>query len=113
MKKVLLPILCLFTSAVFAQLSYPVSPQVDSTDTYFGVTYHDPYRWLEHMKDTSVASWFKQQSNYTNNVLGRLKGRDGLLAEWKALDKLVPAVNKSIAYENGRYFIKRRCRTKR
>ena len=90
-----------------AQYRYPVTKTVDSTDTYFGVTYHDPYRWLEHMETPEAETWFKQQAGYTDSILNTLNGRDELIAEWKALDKLRPALITTFTYENGRLFYRK------
>ena len=87
----------LFFSAS-AQYHYPATKTVDSTDTYFGVTYHDPYRWLEYIETPEVETWFKQESTYTDSILNTLNGRDELIAEWKELDKLRPATIGSLAH---------------
>ena len=97
----------LFQSAS-AQYHYPPTKMEDSTDTYFGVTYHDPYRWLEHIQTPVVETWFKQQATYTDSILNTLNGRDALIKEWKALDKLQPAVIGGLRYENGRLFYRKR-----
>ena len=47
--------LVLFFSAS-AQYHYPLTKTADSTDTYFGVTYQDPYRWLEHIYGQASSS---------------------------------------------------------
>src|SRR6187551_3191207 len=70
-----------------AQYHYPVTKTVDSSNTYFGVTYNDPYRWLEHIETPGVETWFKQEANYTDSILNTLNGRDTLINEWKELDK--------------------------
>jgi prolyl oligopeptidase len=90
-----------------AQYHYTATRTVDSADTYFGVTYHDPYRWLEHIETPEVETWFKQQATYTDSILNNLNGRDSLIAEWKALDKLRPAVITTFSYENGRLFYRK------
>src|SRR5690242_8554234 len=102
----LLLTLALFVSAS-AQYHYPVTKTVDSSDTYFGVTYHDPYRWLEYIETPEVATWFKQEATYSDSVLNTLNGRDELIAEWKELDKLHPAAMRDFAYENGRLFYRK------
>ena len=108
MKKLaMLLVICLGVCPAFAQLKYPATKTVDSTHTYFGTTYKDPYGWLEDFKDTSVVSWFKQQANLTNNVMNKVNGRDGLIAEWKMLDSLQPARILNPVYENGRIFYKK------
>ena len=108
MKKILFLILCFCINNSFAQFKYPSTKKVDSANTYFGVTYKDPYQWLENLKDTSVLSWFKQQADFTNTVINKINGRDELLAEWEALDKLHPVTITDRVYENGRLFYKKR-----
>jgi len=90
-----------------AQWGYPPTKTVDSTDTYFGKTYSDPYRWLEDMKETNVIAWFKAQAELTDDVLAKIPGRDALLREWLALDKLRPKAYSDITYENGWVFYKK------
>src|ERR1700733_5839843 len=107
MKKLILFLLCTCATGAFGQYKYPPSKKVDSTNTYFGVTYHDQYQWMENLKDTSVISWFHQQADYSNAILNKLNGRDELIAEWNMLDKLKPASIVNIAYENGRLFYKK------
>jgi prolyl oligopeptidase len=103
---------CLAASALLpapshAQWAYPVTKTVDASDTYFGRTYKDPYRWLENLKDKDVEAWFKAQAELTDGILARIAGRDALVEEWTALDKLQPARYRSIDYENGRVFYKK------
>jgi prolyl oligopeptidase len=104
-------LICLFASVVclqsFAQYRYPPTKMVDSSDTYFGVTYHDPYRWLEYIEQPPVEKWFKEQASFTDSILNNLDGRDSLLAEWQKMDKLRPATINSFSYENGRLFYRK------
>ncbi len=106
-RSVILLVICLSAYPAFAQYNYPATKTVDSTHTYFGVTYKDPYEWLENLKDSSVVSWFKQQADLTNSTLNKVSGRDGLIAEWKMLDGLQPAHISAQVYENGRIFYKK------
>jgi len=91
----------------FGQFAYPPTKTVDSSDTYFGVTYKDPYRWLENFKDSEVVDWFRQQSALSKSVLDRISGRDELIAEWKRLDKLQPPAISGRDFENGRIFYRK------
>src|SRR5208337_4229386 len=107
-KMILAPVFAvLIAFSCRAQWGYPPTKTVDSTDTYFGKTYSDPYRWLEDMKETNVIAWFKAQAELTDDVLAKIPGRDALLREWLALDKLKPASYSDITYESGRVFYKK------
>jgi len=90
-----------------AQYNYPPTKIVDSTDTYWGVAYKDPYRWLENIKNPIVEDWFKQQANLTNSILNNITGRDELIAEYKRLDKLQPPKITGRQFEGGRIFYKK------
>lgn len=90
-----------------AQFVYPATKTVDASDTYFGVTYKDPYRWLENVKAPDVENWFKQQAEFSKSYLSSLTGRDELVAEWKTLDKLQPPRISGRDYEAGRIFYRK------
>lgn len=109
MKKIASSLLLLMlSSTLFAQWNYPKTKTGDTTDTYFGMTYNDPYRWLEDLKSPDVISWFKEQADLTNNIMSKISGRDELIAEWKKLDKLQPPVYYYPIKENGRIFYQKR-----
>src|SRR5688572_189834 len=111
MKRVLILFLLITTTALQAQWKYPATRTVDSSDTYFGTTYKDPYRWIEYIREPEVETWFKAQADYTNSVLNNLKGRDELIAEWKKIDALQPPEINGRSYKNGRLFYKKRMPT--
>ena len=67
--------------------SLKTSPDID---IHFGVVYPDPYRWLEDLDNPETAQWYKEQALYTNDVMSKISGRDDLIREWEALDKLTP-----------------------
>jgi len=98
---------CLASVPCLAQTQYPPTRTVDVTDTYFGVAYKDPYRWLEDLKDAAVERWFREQAALTDDVIGRIPARDALAEEWMSLDTLRPATFNAIAFEGGRVFYKK------
>ncbi|HNP33246.1 MAG TPA: prolyl oligopeptidase family serine peptidase [Flavobacterium sp.] len=105
MKKAIIALGFLSVSTTLsAQWKYPATKKVPVTDTYFGTTYTDNYRWLEDMKDPNVVSWFKDQADLTNAALNKISGRNELVAEWKNLDKIQPAVYHSRNIYGGRVF---------
>ncbi len=108
MKKVLLLWFSILVAVPgHAQWNYPPTKTVDASDTYFGTTYYDPYRWLENLKDPAVEDWFKAQAKLTDDLLVKIPGRDALVQEWLALDKHRPQVYSDIVMEHGRFFYKK------
>ncbi len=57
---------------------YPRTKRDTIVKTRFGVSVHDPYRWLEGdpRTDTDVASWIDAQRRFTTEHLSSLPGRD-------------------------------------
>jgi prolyl oligopeptidase len=68
------------------KLTQPVAPVRPVTDTYFGATVTDNYRWMENLKSPAVQAWMKAQAAYTKNFLSQLPGRDALVQRVEALD---------------------------
>lgn len=64
-----------------AQIRYPSTKTVDSSDTYFGTSYKDPYRWLENLKDSNVINWFRQQNEFADNAMNNMGGVENLLGQ--------------------------------
>jgi len=71
----------LAAASAFAQAAPPVAPVKPVTDTYFGVTVVDPYRYMENLKDPEVTAWTKAQADYTHAVLSKIPGRATLYKE--------------------------------
>jgi prolyl oligopeptidase len=107
MKAFTLVALFLLASPAYAQWKYPPTKTVDASDSYFGKTYKDPYRWLENLKDEAVKSWFKAEADMTDGLLDKIPARDALAQEWMSLDKLQPARYTAITFEHGRVFYKK------
>jgi prolyl oligopeptidase len=62
-----------------------VTPKVDVTDTYNGITVSDPYRWLEDGADPKVAEWTAAQNARTRAVLDAVPSRPAIRARLGAL----------------------------
>ena len=97
----------LLTPRAAAQYAYPATKTDTVTDTYFGKTYADPYRWLENLNADDVTAWFKAQAELTDSTLAKIPGRDALFREWTALDKLRPVRYGDIDVEQGRVFYRK------
>jgi prolyl oligopeptidase len=84
-------------------LTQPVAPVRPVTDTYFGTTLVDPYRWMEDIKSPELQAWVKAQAAYTKNYLAKLPGRDALLKRVEQLDNASTRVE-SLELCGPRYF---------
>ncbi len=79
------------------QWGYPPSRTVDATDTYFGRTYKDPYRWLENLKDKDVEGWFKAQADLTDTILAKiLRATRSQASGWSSISSSPPVIHKSL-----------------
>jgi prolyl oligopeptidase len=70
--------------------SPPVAPVKTVTETHFGTTVSDPYRYMEDFKSQAVQDWVKGQAEFADKTLRALKGRDALLARIDELDAGAP-----------------------
>lgn len=63
----------------------PRTPQADVTTTYWGVSVHDPYRWLEDGSSPRVSAWIDAQNKYADGVLAAYAGRDRIVKRLRQL----------------------------
>ncbi len=92
----------------FAQTAPPAAPVRDVTDTYFGVSVPDPYRYLEELKNPEVAAWVKGQADYARKTLDRIPGRAALLKRITELGDAAPARVAGVQFNNGSYYYLKR-----
>jgi prolyl oligopeptidase len=78
MKKFILSVFIIVTVPLSAQLRYPLSAKINQTDTYFGVTVSDPYRWLEDDTSDAVKAWVKEENDVTFGYLDKIPFRDSI-----------------------------------
>lgn len=86
-----------------AQDGPPPTPVRPVTDTYFGKTVEDPYRFLEELKNPEVVGWFKAQNDYTRKTLAAIPGREKLYNRVHELDTTSITVN-AIQVAGDKYF---------
>ena len=87
-KNCIIIVVLLYCNIIQAQIKYPYTRTVDSSDTWHGITIKDPYRWLENLKDPEVDKWFKDQSALTDYELSKMPLVDDLYKEMVALDSI-------------------------
>ncbi|MCI0697568.1 prolyl oligopeptidase family serine peptidase [candidate division KSB1 bacterium] len=82
-------------------LQYPKTAKVDHTDTYFGVTVPDPYRWLEDDNSPETAKWVEEQNKVAFAYLEKIPYREGIKAR---LEKLYNYPKYSAPFRKNEYF---------
>jgi len=71
--------------ALHLPLTYPPTRTVNASDTFFGTTVADPYRWLEDGKSPEVQDWVAAQNTLTRSYLDALPGRAALEKRFEQL----------------------------
>jgi prolyl oligopeptidase len=90
------------------QIELPAIPETPVrmvTDSLYGRTLQDPYRYLENLKDTTVEKWYRAHADRARYVLNSLSGRQGLIDNMKMFDERKSSkVFNLIITDNNRYF---------
>ncbi|MEI8029962.1 MAG: prolyl oligopeptidase family serine peptidase [Comamonadaceae bacterium] len=61
-----------------AEPALPIAPVRDVVQVLHGVTVHDPYRYLENVKDPEVQGWLRAQGEVTRQTLDKIDLRERL-----------------------------------
>lgn len=64
----------------------PVAPERPVTDSYFGQSVVDPYRYFEDVKQPEVAAWMKAHNDHAHAVLQALPQRPAFRGRLEALE---------------------------
>jgi prolyl oligopeptidase len=87
----------------------PVAPVRDTAETMHGVTVHDPYRYMENVKDPEVQAWLKAQGDHARQTLDAIPGRDAMLQRVSALSKMTgDAIGEMVRMPGDKTFYLRR-----
>ncbi len=65
-------------AGTFAQIKYPDTKRQPVTDTYFGTSVEDPFRWLEDDRSEETADWVRAQNQVTQAYLNNIPFRDAI-----------------------------------
>jgi prolyl oligopeptidase len=63
----------------------PPARTVDVTETKFGITLSDPYRWMEGNDNAELTGWLRAQGECTQRVVGHVSGREPLFKRLRDL----------------------------
>jgi prolyl oligopeptidase len=89
-----------------AQSGPPATERHDVTETFFGQSVTDPYRWLENWHEPKVGDWLKAQDTYTRSELAAIPGREKFLARVKALDTASTHVRSAQVWGGKLFYLK-------
>lgn len=89
--------------STFSQDAPPAAPVRPVTDTYFGQSVTDPYRWMEDTKSSEMQAWMRGQAEYSGAKLRAMPLREDFLRELNNLDK-AGAIVRSVMRRGDRYF---------
>ena len=73
------------TSPNINTMTYPKTNKIDISDTYFGNTVKDPYRWLEDDRSTETKTWVEAENLVTQNYLNRIPFRTAIKSRLETL----------------------------
>ena len=97
------------TLAQAATTAPPVAPVRAASDTYFGTTVTDSYRYMEDLSAADVQQWAKAQADHARAQLDAIPGRAPLLARIRELEDSVKERIGSVALAGGgRVFYEKR-----
>jgi prolyl oligopeptidase len=91
------------TSPAFAALpAPPEARRVEVTDTYYGTSVVDPYRWMES-GGADLQAYLKANNDRTRTILDSMPGRSALAARLEALSE-TSKVSSGVVAKHGAYF---------
>ena len=71
-------------AAAEVKLDYPPAPRGTVTDTYFGTTVADPYRWMENIDAPQTRTWVLAEAKLTQEYFARIPQRSRIAARLKS-----------------------------
>lgn len=89
-----------------AQSGPPPAEREEVSETFYGQTVTDPYRWLEKWQDGKGAAWLKAQDTYTRAALTNIPGREKFLARVKELDTASTSVRNAQIWGGKLFYLK-------
>src|SRR6202790_5217279 len=87
--------------AATGKLAYPDAPRGTVTDTYFGTTVADPYRWLEDVDAPQTTAWVKTEGDLTRSYLDAIPQRTRIR---DSFSKLLSYEKVGAPYHHGRFW---------
>ncbi|HEX8348587.1 MAG TPA: S9 family peptidase, partial [Hymenobacter sp.] len=89
-----------YSQTAIKTLPYPPTKKVDTTNTYFGTSVPDPYRWLENDQAPETKAWVQEQNKVTQNYLAQIPFRAAI---HKRLETLWNYEKYGAPFKEGKY----------
>jgi len=87
----------------------PRAPVRAVSDSYWGVTVSDPYRYMEEVKSPEVDAWMRAQNTHTRALLDSIPARAPMLARVKEVEDAVAGRVVGVQrLKNGLWFYEKR-----
>src|SRR6202022_944656 len=80
----------------------PDAKRIPVTDTYYGTTVVDPYRWMED-KGPDLLAYLKADNDRTRAILDSIPGRTALVSRLQALSE-TSNVSSGVVGRHGAFF---------
>jgi prolyl oligopeptidase len=93
--------LAILATTTMAQLKYPTTKKVDTTNEYFGTKVADPYRWLEDDKSDETKAWVTEQNKVSFGLLEKIPYRNKFK---DALEKVFNYPKYSAPFKKGDWY---------
>lgn len=106
MRKAVLLTAAVLASTGIAAAALPPPPdakRVPVTDTYYGTTVVDPYRWMETPRDPDLLAYLKANNDRTRTALDAIPGRAALVTRLQALAETA-VTSSDVVSRHGAYF---------
>src|SRR5271154_1736446 len=68
-----------------ANIIYPATKTVDSSDIFYGTNVPDPYRWLEDYSSADTKEWITTENKVTDQYFGQIPFRERIKKDLTSL----------------------------
>ena len=82
------------------KINYPISKKTDASDSHFGISVDDPYRWLENDTAAEVMQWVEAQNKVSFGYLEKIPFRKDIR---KRLEELNNYEKLGAPFKEGKY----------
>jgi prolyl oligopeptidase len=97
----ILPSVCIAQIPATGKIHYPQTRKSEQTDSYFGTSVADPYRWLEDDRSAETEAWVKEENKVTYDYLAKIPFRNKI---HERLTKIWSFEKDGAPFRKGKYY---------